>query len=224
MIRAKVEELDSGVYFHSAEFARLGAGYKLHYAFDHADLEAGCVIRNREEGARAKLRPATPSLHHSTTPFRAGEVIGRAEYVERVPQFSLAAADDPASRERRRRFVQQCRLMFRQVMPFGVGRAARVEERRDGRGNVQRVEISAQRSNAPTLQHSTLNGRPAAEADAQAKTATDAAAARLFSPEPGSPGSTAREAIRPQPPAIAASRAPLSRRPSRWELLETANP
>ena len=215
MINAKVVALKSRVYFHAPEFARLGSGYKLYYHFDHADLEAGCIVRNREEGARAKFRPDDPTLQRSSTPFSPGEIICRAGYVERVPQFSLAVSRDDESIARRRRFAQQCRLMFRQVMPFGLGKAARVEERRDGRGGVQRIQISTN-----TTRHAVATGEVRGR-EASIRTADPVAPLEFTRGTEASADDSA--ASRLCPPNSPVPRATVSRRQSRWELLGQAS-
>jgi hypothetical protein len=71
-----------------------------------------------------------------------GEVIGLAGYVERVPMFNLSEENDSVGFERRKRYLKHVRLMFREIMVFGQGIAQRADERRDGRGNVERIELT----------------------------------------------------------------------------------
>jgi hypothetical protein len=131
-------------------------------------------------------------------------------------------------------------MMFRDVMPFGVGRAARVEERRDGRGNVSRVEISNHESQ---ISNRTLSGRAAEGRTANARALphganpTDSGALEL-STRGTAPADPTDANPRPRPgcslgltaPAVprvnvGGQRPPLqSRRPSRMDLLETPTP
>ncbi|MDD3885379.1 MAG: helix-turn-helix domain-containing protein [Victivallaceae bacterium] len=134
-IRVGVDSHGAKFWFHSPTFAQLGAGYRVTYGFNPSDPEAGCYIFNAEEGPRARLGHAP------------GALICVADFVAGVPMFALSDNGDRESSERRQRFTEQVRLMYREIVPFGRGKAARVDERRDGRGVVRRLESGTVNAN-----------------------------------------------------------------------------
>jgi hypothetical protein len=130
-----VAEHKATYYFNAPEFAKLGASYKVTAAFDPANPQDGAYILNREEGARATMKPGGK-------PYKMGELLCWAEFVERAPQFSLSDdVTDQESFERRQKYTQQCRHMYQSIMPFNRGAAHRTVEVNDGRGFVERVDI-----------------------------------------------------------------------------------
>ena len=135
MVRARFAEHECSYYFTNPElFASLGKGYRVIVCFDPGNPGQGAVVFNNETGARAH------------TGAGAGELLGVAEFVDRVPQFSaLDGFDDEAGYERRRRFTAQCRKHYRAIpLPGARGSSATIA--RDGRGNETRVEFAGGRS------------------------------------------------------------------------------
>jgi hypothetical protein len=130
MVRARYADHECSYYFTNPElFASLGRGYRVITCFDPAAPELGAVIFNNEAGARDHLN------------FGAGALLGTAEFVDRVPQFSaLEGFDDEIGYERRRRFTAQCRAAYRAI-PLPGHRGASATVARDGRGNESRIEF-----------------------------------------------------------------------------------
>lgn len=141
-VRCQMNDCRAVFYFSAEWFAELGTGYKVYVCFDTATPEAGAAILNREESYRARDKGVAGDAAEDR-PYRPGELIGVAQYVERVPMFcGEDGFDDTESFERRKRYLRHVRLMFREIMPFGRGIPARADERRDGRGLVERTEIT----------------------------------------------------------------------------------
>ncbi|HTJ78506.1 MAG TPA: hypothetical protein VL357_05880 [Rariglobus sp.] len=155
-VKVKSAEHDAVFYFYSDAFARLGDGYQVTVCCDLAQPHLGAAIVNREQGARSAVNPAASQAGR---PYREGELICIAEAVDRVPQFSTTGQyDDRASLDRRRRYREQCKLLYRAIMPFGRGQATapKALEQRDGRGAVEVGSLNAGRLNesAPALSSS----------------------------------------------------------------------
>jgi hypothetical protein len=157
MVRAKYDEHECSYYFTNPElFATLGRGYRVIVCFDPAMPEQGAVIFNREAGAR------------DHTDAGAGEFLGIAELVDRVPQYSaLDNFDDDLGYERRRRFTAQCRKTYRAI-PLPGRRGAAATTVRDIRGNEARVETNTlqaagcgSRANPASLEVQTSHVSPA---------------------------------------------------------------
>ncbi len=129
MVRCRFAEHECSYWFtHPELFASLGKGYRVIVCFDPGNPNLGAVIFNNEVGPRAHTGAA------------AGELLGVAEFVDRVPQFSmLDGFDDERGYERRRRFTAQCRKHYRAI-PLPGQRATSATIARDGRGNETRVE------------------------------------------------------------------------------------
>ena len=144
MVRCRFAEHECSYYFSNPElFATLGRGYRVIVCFEPALPEQGAVIFNAESGPRARTGAA------------AGELLGTAGFVDRVPQFSLRDSfGDTDGYERRRRFTAQCRKMYRAI-PLPGSRASSATIARDGRGNESRVE------NLPAAARSGAQGEPA---------------------------------------------------------------
>lgn len=103
--------------------------------FDPSDPDAGAYILNREEGSRAFRKG-------DGTAVRKDELLCWAQHVDRVPQFSMASdVNDRESFERKKRFTEQCRLMYGTIMPYNRGTPFRVAQTNDGQGHVERVEV-----------------------------------------------------------------------------------
>lgn len=152
-VKVKSAEHDAVFYFYSDAFARLGDGYQVTVCCDLAQPHLGAAIVNREQGARSAVNPEGAQTGR---PYREGELICIAEAVDRVPQFSATGQyDDRASLDRRRRYREQCKLLYRAIMPFGRGQtmAPKALEQRDGRGAVEVGAINAGRlsSDSPVL-------------------------------------------------------------------------
>lgn len=132
MARVRCDEIGAAYHFHHERFAEMGTGWKVKVCFDPARPDRGAAIINAEsqDGARNRLK------------MPEGELIGIAEYVDRVPQFNLSDLDtDKSSFERRARYTKLCRLLYREIMPFGVKQrtASTAHHLRDGRGEVAEV-------------------------------------------------------------------------------------
>jgi len=129
MVRARFAEHDCSYYFTNPElFASLGRGYRVVVCFDPGNPEQGAVIFNNESGAK---------LAEGTQP---GGLLGVAEFVDRVPQFSaFDGCDDEGGYDRRRRFSEQCRKAYRSI-PLPGTRGSSATTVRDGRGRETRIE------------------------------------------------------------------------------------
>lgn len=165
-VALKVAEHDATFYFFHEAFARLGDGYRVRVCCDPARPDLGAAVLSAESGARAAFRLDTEAGRGGTEaterrPYREGELVCVAEHVERVPQFSATSEwDDRASFERRARYREQCRLQYRQIMPFGRGTGLRSTEHRDGRGNVARVDLGGRAAAAmPSAECQVPNGQ-----------------------------------------------------------------
>ncbi|MBI5770889.1 MAG: helix-turn-helix domain-containing protein [Verrucomicrobia bacterium] len=174
-VAPKVAEHNATFFFYHDAFARLGDGYKVTACFDPARPELGCAILNRELGARSAERRALglgEKSEQGERPFGYAELLCVAEAVDRVPQFSATGQwDDRESFERRKRYREQCRLQYREIMPFGrhQAAAAKAGEHRDGRGNVGSLAMGDGRTNQlPTATHDTTEAaRPVSPAIAE---------------------------------------------------------
>ena len=131
-VRVRCDEVGTAYWFHDPRFAELGTGWRVQVAFDPANPEQGAAIINAEpkDGARNRLGIAE------------GELLCVAENVDRVPQFNLSEQPgDTQGFERKKRYSQLCRLLYREIMPYGRSGGAVRHHARDGRGNV--AEIAA---------------------------------------------------------------------------------
>ncbi|WP_309400206.1 hypothetical protein [Cerasicoccus maritimus] len=148
LVSIRCEEFGARYWFFHEELARLGTGWKVKVAFDPADPERGAALINAEprDGARNRLG------------LREGEFIGIAEPVDNVPQFSLADRRNAESRDgfdRKSRYQKLCRLLYREISPFGRRQSAAktTHHIRDGRGNVAEIKQGQQRPAAPESRH-----------------------------------------------------------------------
>jgi hypothetical protein len=133
-VRCPVAEHQATYYFHATEFAKYGTGYRVTVCFDPANPDAGAYILNRESGARA--------CRDGGRAVRMDDLLCWAEHVARTPQFSLASrVEERDSFDRKRRYTEQCRLLYGTVMPFGQGAPHRAAQVNDGRGHVARTDV-----------------------------------------------------------------------------------
>lgn len=132
MARVRCDEVGAVYWFHSPRFGELGSGWKVQVAFDPADPGKGAAIINAEprDGCRNRA-----GIH-------PGEILCLAEHVDRVPQFNLSEeAGDSISFERRNRYSRLCRLLYREILPYGRRGGAQYQQAKDGRGNVAELTM-----------------------------------------------------------------------------------
>lgn len=111
-------------------FGILGPEYRVLMCFDPTDPEAGAEIYNLETGSRNQQ-----NLRHM-------EWMGTAEYSVGLPMFGYSNEVAEAG-ARRKRYQRAFKNAYAGTGIFGRRAATQIESR-DGRGQVQRVEIGAQ--------------------------------------------------------------------------------
>ena len=112
--------------FHSPEFARLGAGYRLAVAFDPGEPQAGAEIYNLETGSR------------NVDGHRPEGFICHAELEAELPLFGYTA-EVAASQARRKAHRRAFEAAYAGTGLFGK-KAGRAIERREADGRLARME------------------------------------------------------------------------------------
>ncbi len=141
MVNLRSKEHEGGYQFRSAELAKLGRGYRVEVVFDPLKLSDGAFILNAETRERAALK------EDGVTSYREGELICRAEFEDRSPQFSKVGTDYESFLNRNeftREIKNQCIRYFETIKPRGTSQesTARAIEINRGQGEIERVTQS----------------------------------------------------------------------------------
>lgn len=129
MARVVVKDFGGVYYFYSPEFARLGDGWPIAIHFDPSEPDMGAGI--------VSLRPTSDA--RNLLGLKEGSFIGKAEYVERVPQVTVGEGDTLGF-ERAKSHAKLAHLLYREIVPSHRKRGVTVHDYFNG-ADSQRIEI-----------------------------------------------------------------------------------